>query len=384
VKILYLAVGVFDKGGISRYCRYQVRALREYAGPENVHVLSLVPPSENDFEEPFQVDRAFRGFGLRSEVDFLLAGVGVARSLRPDVIWSSHIRFLPNGLLGRWCSGAALAANIYGEEAWSGKLLPLHKRTLLRADLVISDCHFTADFISDEYKIQSSHLAVVWDCVDLKKFEPRARNQELLRHFKLPAGPEQRYLMTLGRIEARSRYKGYDRLLDAVGALRHRSNISLLYVGTGDDVERLRERAAREGLSDRVFFLGSVPENMLCDVYNLCDAFALVSDRGPGRGEGIPLTPLEAAACGKPIIVGDEDGSREAVVKDLNGFCISPRDPEALRRAIETLMLDDSLRLRMGVAARARAESEFSYESFRSKTEVLADRLAQTARDRER
>ena len=101
MKILYLAVGVFDKGGISRYCRYQIRALRESVGEANVPVLSLMPPAENDFEEQFAVDRVFRGIGLRSEIDFLRAGVSAARSMRPDIIWSSHIRFIPNGLIGR-------------------------------------------------------------------------------------------------------------------------------------------------------------------------------------------------------------------------------------------------------------------------------------------
>src|SRR5207248_5669003 len=145
--------------------------------------------------------------------------------------------------------------------------------------------------------------------------------------------------------------KGYDRLLDAFKSMSEHRNLILLLAGSGNDVERLRNRAFSEELADRVFFLGSIPERDLCDVYNLCDAFALVSDRGPGRGEGTPFTLLEAAACGKPIIVGDEDGSREAVVHGVNGFTVSPRDPAALRSAIEALMLDEKSCNQMGKAA---------------------------------
>ena len=49
----------------------------------------------------------------------------------------------------------------------------------------------------------------------------------------------------------------------------------------------------------------------MAHLYSLPDVFSLVSEVGKGMGEGIPLTPLEAMACGTPIIVGDEDGSKQ-------------------------------------------------------------------------
>jgi phosphatidyl-myo-inositol dimannoside synthase len=367
IKIVYLAVGVFDKGGISRYCRFQIRALRELVGEQNVRVLSLLSPGENDFEEPFEADYCGGGFGPKSEASFFFRGMSeVADS--PRVIWSSHVRFVPNGLMLRLLTGAPFAVNVYGRELWGGKLQWLHKKILRRADLVISDCHFSADFVTCDYAVARAKLQVVWDCVDLEKFRPRPRNAELMRRFGIPNDAGKRYVLTLGRIEKRSRYKGYDRLIDAVAALRDYPSIILLFAGAGDDLERLRQRTRAEGLEDRAFFLGSVPEDSLCEIYNLCDVFALVSDRGHGRGEGVPLAPLEAAACGKPIIVGDEDGSREAVVQGENGFIVSPRDPSALRQVLTDLLLRDEMRKAMGHAARLRIERYFGYETFREKT----------------
>ncbi|HEY1942337.1 MAG TPA: hypothetical protein VGH40_09465, partial [Roseiarcus sp.] len=55
LRILYLTPGCYDKGGISRYCRYQIQALRENHGAERVTVLSLLGPDQNGFEEPFAV-----------------------------------------------------------------------------------------------------------------------------------------------------------------------------------------------------------------------------------------------------------------------------------------------------------------------------------------
>ena len=54
-KILYISPGCFDKGGISRYNRYQIKALRELLGERNVKVFSLLPPQDGDFEDQFEV-----------------------------------------------------------------------------------------------------------------------------------------------------------------------------------------------------------------------------------------------------------------------------------------------------------------------------------------
>jgi phosphatidylinositol alpha-1,6-mannosyltransferase len=311
-----------------------------------------------------------------SETAFLFKNLRKCIANSPVVIWSSHVRFLPNLLLSRTVAPiASLVANVYGEELWSGLRLPLNRPLLRRMSAILSDCHFSAEFVRRDYGIDPARISVIWDCVDLKRFYPSGRGTDLLRSFGVPVGNEYRYLLTLGRTEKRSRYKGYDRLLDALASLRDDPEIILLVAGDGDDRGRLERRARDEHLENRVFFLGSIPERQLNDVYNLCDAFALVSDRGKGRGEGIPLTPLEAAACGKPIIVGDEDGSREAVIDGVNGRCVSPSRPDDLRQAILELLLDDAKREEMGRAARRRIEAEFSYEGFRSKTAALLERL---------
>jgi phosphatidylinositol alpha-1,6-mannosyltransferase len=375
LRILYLGIGVFDKGGISRYCRYQVRALRELAGAANVNVMSLFPPGPNDFEEVFQVDYQGRGLGLRGESAYLASSANRAFAMRPEIVWSSHIRLLPAAWTARIVAlGARLVANVYGRELWSRGQWA-YRRLLSRADAVVSDCHFSRKFVVDDYKIKPERIRVIWDCVDLSRFHPQPRRFDLLEQFGIPSGPAFRYVLTLGRMEVATRYKGYDRLLDALATFKENPNVIAIFAGDGGDRERLQRRAREMGLERKAVFLGSVPEAMLPDVYNLGDMFSLVSERGQGMGEGVPLTPLEAAACGKPIVVGNEDGSQEAVIEGENGRIISPRDPDAMREAIATILLDDENRKRMGLAARARIEAEFSYEGFRNKTARLLDDL---------
>lgn len=373
VRILYLATGVFDKGGISRYSRYQIRALRDLYGPDAIRVLSLWSRSPNDFEEPFAAHYVGHGASTPSKVLYSVVAARNAVAWRPAIIWSNHIHFLPVTLqLAPLAGYARTIVNIYGLELWSGRE-EQHRRNLPRTTHVISDCHFSADYAQKSCGLNPARLSIIWDCVDVERFAPRPRRLDLLARYGVPAGPERRYLMTLGRLGRGALHKGYDRLLDAMATWRGDDRMILLIAGDGDQRSRLEARVRDEGLAGRVFFLGNVVESELVDIYNLCDVFTLVSDRGVGRGEGIPLTPLEAAACGKPILVGNEDGSQEAVIEGQNGFILSPRDPETYRHRAEQLLLDDELRAQMGAAARRRIETEFSYTGFRAKTGKVAD-----------
>ena len=70
-KILYLSPGCFDKGGISRYNRYQITALREILGDKNVKVFSLLPPQEGDFEDHFEVSWHAWGISKLSKIAYI-------------------------------------------------------------------------------------------------------------------------------------------------------------------------------------------------------------------------------------------------------------------------------------------------------------------------
>ncbi len=79
----------------------------------------------------------------------------------------------------------------------------------------------------------------------------------------------------------------------------------------------------------------------------------------PSYREGLPKSLLEAAACGLPIVTTNVPGCREVVVEGVQGFLVPARDSCALADALIKLIVDPTLRLRMGAAARVRAENEF-------------------------
>ena len=80
----------------------------------------------------------------------------------------------------------------------------------------------------------------------------------------------------------------------------------------------------------------------------------------PSYREGLPKSLLEAAACGRPIITTNVSGCRDAILPDITGILVPPKDPISLSNAIETLVLNRDLRKAMGEAGRSFAEKNFS------------------------
>jgi phosphatidylinositol alpha-1,6-mannosyltransferase len=372
-RILYLTPGCFDKGGISRYGRYQIEALREIVGPANLRVLSLLGPDADSFETGFDVawhggsGAATRG----SRARFALRAAREVALWRPDVILCAHVNFTP--LVSRLAqlSGATTVLNVYGLELWSG-LTPARLAHMGRMDHVISDCHATADHVRDE-AMHADDPVVIWDCVDLERFCPGPAPDHLVTRYGLPEAGTRRIVLTLGRLAVAARHKGYDRLIEIWGHVRTcMPDAHLVVAGRGDDADRLKAKVADLGLSGSISFTGSVDEEDLAAIYRVGDVFCLVSDKGPGRGEGIPLTPLEAMASGVPVLVGNEDGSREAVDAGRNGTVVSPRDADAMTNALVDLLT----RAGPGLAAEARAVAteRFGYTAFVDKHRAfLAD-----------
>lgn len=148
-----------------------------------------------------------------------------------------------------------------------------------------------------------------------------------------------------------------------------------MFAGKGDLIPDLKAQANDLGIAEKVFFSGMVHENDMAKFYSAAAVFSLVSDRGVGRGEGIPLTPLEAMACGTAIIVGNHDGSQEAIFNDSNGSCIDPFDFVTHSQVLIELLEHKHIRQSKAKAAVKVAHTHFSYQGFKQKHRVFLDQL---------
>ena len=124
-------------------------------------------------------------------------------------------------------------------------------------------------------------------------------------------------------------------LLDAVALVRGtRPGVHLLVAGSGEEEQRLKERAQALGIGDVVRFLGLVPNDEVARLQAAADLFVLSSVL-----EATPTVALEALACGTPVVSADNPGGRELAGIFGGDVAVVPRqDPEALAGAITTFL----------------------------------------------
>lgn len=372
---MYITPGCFDKGGISRYNRYQIRAIRELIGDKNVRVISLMGHDKNDIEEPFEVYWHGHGNSVFAKIKFAFVILKTFFTWRPSVIHTTHVNFSGLTVVLAKLFKARTILNIYGIEIWSGLTL-FKKMGLKRSDFILSDCHNTADYVKKNRMI-TGEIMVIWDCVDLDKFKHREQYfPQLIEKYKLPDRKASFIVLTLGRMSADASYKGYSRLIEVLDkVLKKKKNVKLIMAGSGDYLDVLKESVRALGIEKNVIFTGSVDENDIVNLYSYAHLFSLVTEIGIGKGEGIPLTPLEAMACGTPIIVGNQDGSKEAVFENENGYVIDPNDLDRHTEIICDLADHSDLREKMALGAEKIAKQCFGYELFKEKHVLLFNRI---------
>jgi len=372
-RVVYLAPGLFDFGGIARYGRYQLRAIRAVAQGDVRAASLLGPTSDAAFEDAVEVDFVGGGAGRRAKLAF--AGRAIAWSRPRSLVWCGHLHLAPLGLAAASAVRGTCVVNVYGHEVWSsGRRVAL---AALGHAQVVSDCHATADDVVGRGLVRRERMTVIWDPVDAR-FAPGPRDAAIAARYGLR--PSSFCVMFLGRLSAAAAHKSPDALIRAFAQATLPTDAQLVLAGAGDRADELRRLAMQCGCADRVVLTGRVADVDLPALYRYASLFVLVSRKYEGGGEGLPLTPIEAAACGVPIVVGNEDGSREAVIDGESGFLMRSRDDAELVGILERAARDPERLRAMGVAAGRDAATRFSYARFEREHGVLVERLAGGAR----
>lgn len=165
--------------------------------------------------------------------------------------------------------------------------------------------------------------------------------------------------------------KNYDIFLRAVKeAKKAISDLKVIAVGDGPTLGECKEYCRKNGMNEYVLFPG-----MLKDVRNyisVLDVACLV----PGSNEGFSNAILECMAMGKPMIVTDVGGNAEAVLRDVSGIVIPPRDDQKLSERIVYLHDNESVRLEMGRKSRKRVEQLFTIDNMVQKHQQLYEQIA--------
>jgi glycosyltransferase involved in cell wall biosynthesis len=138
---------------------------------------------------------------------------------------------------------------------------------------------------------------------------------------------------------------------------------------------RLLRLARSEGVADRVHLRGQVARDRLPALYRSADAVACVPWYEP-----FGIVPLEAMACGVPVIASAVGGLLDTVVHNVTGLHVRARDPESAVPAVKTLLADAAMRERMGRAGRDRAR-RYAWDEIATAVECSYHRAGLTTAD---
>ena len=273
--------------------------------------------------------------------------------------------------------GLPFGVVLHGAEVTIPGRLPLTKPALAavlgRARFAVCAGGYPADEAKRAAGRRMPPVVDVPPGVDTARFVPfdAARRAEARKALGLPV--DALVVTSVSRLVPR---KGMDVLVEAAAALAPTfPSLVVAIGGEGRDRQRLEARAT--ALHAPVRFLGRVADESLPVLYGAADVFAMACrNRWWGlEQEGFGIVFLEAAATGVAQVAGRSGGAGEAVEDGVTGLVVDdPDDPGALARALRHLLADPGLRLRMGHAARDRAEKSFGYDT-------LAPRLAAALAD---
>lgn len=216
-------------------------------------------------------------------------------------------------------------------------------------DALVAVGHAQAATIRSLYRIPEHRLHVIHNGVaDAPKSE---RGEPEVR--LLPDAPPG--VPVIASISTLIPQKGLEHLLDAAALLRNGGQRFLLLIaGEGKLRAPLEEQTRRLGLTDYVRFLGWVPQAP-AHVFPLCDVFVQSS-----LWEAMSVVVLEAMAAAKPMVLTTVGENPHVAIHGETGLMVPPADARALADALHALLRDETLRARLGRAARKRYEESFT------------------------
>lgn len=318
------------KGGIQVYSAFLLQALQQLY-PESQYQVLLkydreIPPSHS-----FLPQTQFCCFGRfpRWMQSLLLALTLVKLSIqkRPQLMICTHVNY---SVVFQWIKrlfGIPYWVVAHGTEVWDISE-PRLQKALYHADRVVAVSQYTRSRLLLEQKLTPAQVVILPNTFDLRQFQIKPKPQYLLDRYGL--SPEQPIILTVSRLGRSARYKGYGILLEALVLLRQQiPKVHYVLVGKGDDRPWIEAKIETLNLSSSVTLTGLIPDEELCDHYNLCDVFAL-----PSKGEGFGIVYLEAMACGKPALGGNQDGAIDPLAGGEWGSLV---DPENVNEIADTL-----------------------------------------------
>jgi phosphatidylinositol alpha-1,6-mannosyltransferase len=357
-------------GGIQR----TLQSLVDELPPERVSVLAPRSDGDDVFDAaaPYPV--------LRQPEPFLWPTPEVAGRVRRAVVDTKSEVVLfgatyPLALLGPGLArgGTPYLAAAHGFEYWLSLVPGTHalmRRATSRAARVPVMC---SEFVARRVRTavpRSVPVSVLYPGADIRTFRPDLFTADLRERHGVGDRP---LVVCVSRLVAR---KGQDVLIRGMARVRRRVPDAVLLVVGGGPYRSTLESMAADAPAGCVVFAGQATEEDLPRYYAAGDVFAMPcrSRMGGLEVEGWGNVFIEAAACGRPVVVGDSGGARESLVDGETGVLVDGADVARVADAVADLLADPPRARAMGLAGRARVDRHHTWPR-------IAERLATWLRE---
>lgn len=243
----------------------------------------------------------------------------------------------------------------------------IEKEVAEHAERIIAECPQDKHDLIRYYHIHPKKIFIAPCGFSDREFYP-VEIKEAKR--RLGFKENERIILQLGRIVPR---KGIDTVIQAISYLRSLENVRLVVVGgeneipvfdDGSELARLYTLAHELNVLDRVTFVGRRKRDLLKYYYSAADVFVTTPWYEP-----FGITPLEAMACGTPVIGSNVGGIKFSVIDGKTGFLVEPKEPKQLAARIEQLLLDSELRMQMKQGALSHVNAWFTWAKVANKIE---------------
>jgi len=293
-------------------------------------------------------------------------GLALSRSFEVPLVTTFHAL----GLVRREHQGES--------DGFPPERIDIERRLARESDRVIAECPQDEADLRRLYGAEPARIRSVPCGVDTEAFRPGDKAAARQR-LGLPA--HEFIVLQLGRMVPR---KGVDNVIRAVAQLHPAIPVRLVVVGGESDqpderitpeIGRLRTLAQQLDASERVQFVGRRDRSRLRDWYVAADVFVTTPWYEP-----FGITPLEAMACGTPVIGAAVGGIAHTVVDGVTGFLVPPHDPAVLAARLALLHEQPFLGNAFGLAGLRRVRSRFTWDIVAAQLAGVYQELAQQRR----
>jgi phosphoheptose isomerase len=256
----------------------------------------------------------------------------------------------------------------------------IEDRIVAEADHMIAECPEEAEDLVRFYQADPARITIIPGGFDPSQFWPIGK---ALARVALNLNPEERVVLQLGRMVPR---KGVDTVIRGFAHLLHHHAVSarLLVVGgesespdptTSPEIGRLRAIAAAAGVTDNVTFVGRREREVLKWYYSAADIFVTTPWYEP-----FGITPVEAMACGTPVIGSNVGGIKFTVQDGETGYLIPPNNQEAIADRLASLYRHPSHLNDLRQQAIQRANALFTWQKVTAAIAGLYEQVLTTSR----